>query len=228
MTYDKHRLILANKSQQEQNMIFEFPNEFGNPYLIIYYRTQIGKKYAALFSIKEDLELAQRYTETYLSLEENESNSLIRQSLWCSAVVSYAKCFTNAKSGRKLFLNIDECFKMKTDTIFIELHDLIMDIRHNFLAHGGTSKLSKLEYLLLVNNDLNDKRISSTVVNSNTTDIGNSQIKLFVELIEFILVYIEERIKSTFTHLSKEVTSKPLDFWYSLIQSGTMEYDGTI
>lgn len=55
-----------------------------------------------------------------------------------SAVNSYAKCFVSAGKGRQ---KLEAVSIFKSDTVFLNHHKKIMDLRHTYVAHNDENEL---------------------------------------------------------------------------------------
>ena len=80
--------------------------------------------------------------------DEFDTEADILKSLYISLVVTYGKCFTQAK-GRKVKLELSEMFK-KEDTVLKELHLELMEQRHQYVAHAGVTLHEKAQAILVL------------------------------------------------------------------------------
>lgn len=100
-------------------------------------KTKIVKPIVSLTLIQKDLELARQSIEKAVDLTDNiktmEVSDVIISALWQQAIMRYSKCFTQSKDGfSKLETNV-YCLSKRSITI----HNQIMDLRNEFIAHRG-------------------------------------------------------------------------------------------
>ncbi|MGH3787076.1 MAG: hypothetical protein ACRDRG_11110 [Pseudonocardiaceae bacterium] len=94
-------------------------------------------EYADLISIRHDLEFVVN-TCTRLLAElakvESDRESIIIQTLWIAALVTYARCFGTGK--RKLGLTTDDVALLPLKGQVTEWHKYLMDMRNKNIAHS--------------------------------------------------------------------------------------------
>lgn len=109
------------------------------------------RRYKGYASITFDLMNVGEFTSLLLDIKENnikeqnqelKINQLTERSLFVSSIVTYARCFTKT-DGRGIKLESKDCFD--TNQIdFKKLHDSLMEIRNQYLAHAGVSNSERL------------------------------------------------------------------------------------
>ena len=109
---------------------------------------QKAKQWIGYSAIKLDLEFVLQQLDLLKSFKEREfklqkRNETIIKGLWISVIITYSKSFTDASKGRGVRLQ-KTLFK-KDNKEHLELHEEVMNIRHNYFAHAGTSNFEKME-----------------------------------------------------------------------------------
>ena len=66
----------------------------------------------------------------------SENNDLIVRALWYAIIITYGKLYSEATKSNSSKLNAKEVFKNDTRGLR-EVHDYLIDIRNNFIAHRG-------------------------------------------------------------------------------------------
>ena len=88
-------------------------------------------------SIRSDLLHVIEATGDLLLLTRNNAGTIIlRTCMWHSIIITYGKCFTDATKSRRTRLDINSILPKEDDSI-IGAHSKLMNLRHNYIAHGG-------------------------------------------------------------------------------------------
>jgi hypothetical protein len=110
-------------------------DEFGKPRRFIVLKTKEAKQFAGYTLINKDLELV---NNALFELAKNKDSVILQQSLITFAIVTYAKCFTENKGGRGVTLNESEIFKGDEYKSLMKMHQEIMNLRNDYVAHAGS------------------------------------------------------------------------------------------
>jgi len=151
----------------------------------------------------------------YIFDSYNES-ALIRKALYTSLVITYGKCFASA-NGRRLKLDKSAVFNKETDDLKL-LHEQLIEVRNEYIAHGGSTDLESSSVSLVFHPDLTNKvppiiSIDSYYVNSLSKSSFQKYQKLIIYLNDFVInkmnklyekVY-EEHIKSNVAELYDQI-----------------------
>lgn len=112
--------------------------------------------------------------------KEVDIDSDLYKSLYISAVVTYGKCFVQAK-GRKVKLEIADIFanndKMKT------LHLDIMESRHQYIAHAGVTKFEHSKPVLIFT-PYNEPYFNAE--SGHVSGLGTDELAEFLNLVKFV------------------------------------------
>jgi len=96
-----------------------------------------AKKYADFLSIKQDLNFVLKACSCLKKMKkENSEDSLIMESLWATALIKYARCFT---SGKRFGLNemiLNDLKRVDEEGDLREVHKFYMNLRNKHIAHS--------------------------------------------------------------------------------------------
>jgi hypothetical protein len=129
-------LLKTIQSLRSQDTSFDYTVDIDDPKI---------KGYKGYASIEFDLKVVRRYLKALQAINESVANGAmevdelsqtLERSLYTSSIISYARCFTET-SGRGLKLDPNDCFKGANELKTI--HQRLMDVRHQHLAHAGLS-----------------------------------------------------------------------------------------
>jgi len=150
---------------------------------------------------KIDFETAKLELETY--------NTLIIQSLFTTAIVTYAKWFTKSSGGDKTTLEASKVFK-KCSTPIQKTHAQVMDLRHLYFAHSGPT-LNEITFPLHLKSQhtgqewltfFTDKKRLPTL-----TEVRRFN-RLFLKAIEFVDNKLKELEPKTLEAIKTKTTFK--------------------
>lgn len=96
----------------------------------------IGKKLKGYQSMREDLILCKNAANYLLN---HEFDHVITTSLYHSLIILYGKCYTDASTSKSPKLEIKDCFT-ESENALLNIHKEIMHLRHNFVAHRGSTE----------------------------------------------------------------------------------------
>jgi len=111
---------IKNHSDTKQTLTFKIPNH-------------LERKNVAYYSIILDLETCKK---ALLRLKKR-NREIVRTSLFTTVIILYGKCFTDSSSTKSPKLELD-CFE-DFDNLK-KLHQILMNMRHNFVAHRGETE----------------------------------------------------------------------------------------
>ena len=135
-----------------QNQII---NMYGDRYEIFTTSEMKVRKYQAYCAMKHDMVLIDKYLGI---IDYKTFDNTVNSALVYSIISIYGKCFTDAKSSKSPKL---EALKIFTEQENIKTHEYLMNLRHHFIAHRGstdseiestfglynrTTKTTKIEY----------------------------------------------------------------------------------
>lgn len=94
-----------------------------------------SKKIEGYMSMREGLLMCLKCIETMPSVNDNK---VISAALFHTVIMLYGKAFTDASHFGYPKLEPSDCFKEKED--LKEIHQHLMELRHNFVAHRGKTE----------------------------------------------------------------------------------------
>ncbi|MBM6634529.1 hypothetical protein JTF12_09285 [Leclercia adecarboxylata] len=144
-------------------------------------------------------------------IQPDVEKNLLLKSLFISKVITYGKCFTEAK-GRRFTLqrnNVPEKYR--------DLHDSIMNIRHNFAAHKGEYEYDQGGLALTLPGTKKKRyyHIFSELhqINYGTDEENNERfLELYSSLREYIKEKQEKLIKKIY---AEKIHTKTMEYWLS-------------
>jgi len=183
----------------------------GKPLLVTYLDDKIAKGYSGYRLILKDLHVVKQALD---SLEQirNAPASIVKQSLSFYAIVTYAKCFTQA-DGRGIKLDKSSALSKCSNPEKIE-HNRIMDQRHNYVAHGGLAGYEHNPLVVTLNPNLNDKKIINIHDNvMGLVDI-DSQLDNFQLLTATVTKFVTNKCETLIKKIERNIHEIDLDKLY--------------
>jgi hypothetical protein len=176
------------------------------PYVVL--EGPIAKRVVGLSLIREDLYSVR---EVFSRMQGNTDDIIGNKALLFGALSLYGKCFTQAK-GRGVNLDPKKVFQDSTGK---ESHYRLMEMRHEFVAHGGNAREEKLKLLLLLDPDKNTKSMRDIVGRGLSAHGFDSQAqKECLETVDEVLSYVEQSLDEASAYLSKNLSDKGVDWAY--------------
>lgn len=161
-----------------------------------------AKQVTSYQSMRSDLVLCKNCIS---ELFDNKNSEIVKSSLFYTIIVLYGKCFTDATSSRSAKLELSDFDKKKE---LIPYHTEIMNMRHNFVAHRGSSEHEiGVAYLSLGVSDL-ARHVRVTQIKRKSFD--SVKVDKYVELLDFLISVVEEKYKKggerLWNHMLNEYT----------------------
>lgn len=153
------------------------------------------KRYKGYASITFDLKNVGEFVSLLLDIKEKniieqnqelKINQLTERSLFVSSIVTYARCFTKT-DGRGIKLESRNCFNT-TQADFKRLHNSLMEIRNQYLAHAGVSNSERLfasANFNIVDNKEVSMRLSYEIFGQSGLD--KNDMLTFIELVKHLI-----------------------------------------
>lgn len=108
--------------------------EYSKEHLVIPVPGFLSKKFIAYCSMKEDLELILEY----INILKTKPDRLIKSALSYSMISLYGKCFSDA--SKNSYPKLESEILLKGDKENQEMHNSLIDLRHQFIAHRGKTE----------------------------------------------------------------------------------------
>lgn len=177
--------------------------------------------------IEKDLRSARIWTETIKSLLEADSVAVKAKGsskthhdretynqikgFFVAALTFYAKCFSSCE-GRKIKLE-----KKNLNEEFHEDHDSVMEMRHNFAAHSGSSQFESVQVVIAL--DSNRKKGTTPYFCRELKQPDSYTLKdmdKILRLLEHAKSFADTKIEVlTEKVLRDDIIPKGADYWYS-------------
>lgn len=176
----------------------------GKPLFMANLTDKKAKRFSALGLMIKDIGLVR---DALMLLKSGIDNQTIKQSLSFFAIVTYAKCFTEAH-GRGTQLQEKDALNGSSETVREE-HIRVMEQRHNYVAHGGLKGYE--ENAIVATLDPESSEIITIQPNIIYLVDIDSQLDNFLLLIDVVDKYLHEAISRTFQSLKDESYKRGFD-----------------
>jgi len=175
-----------SEEEKVQNVLKTIQNENNGESINFVIPRYAAKKIVAYQSIREDLIFCRKSIDELLNVEYNDT---IKTSLFHSIVIIYGKCFTDATSSKSPKLELSDF--QNGNEILLSLHEEIMDVRHNLVAHRGSTEHDfGFAYLSL---NIVDLKCQVLVKQLRRKMFNRERVYGYIVLIEFLIQLVEEK-----------------------------------
>ncbi len=137
-------------------------------------------KISSVIFKQEDLSYLEIENNVAVIRKEIDVDSDLYKSLYISAVVTYGKCFVQAK-GRKVKLEIADIFS--DDETMKKLHLDIMESRHQYIAHAGVTKFEHSKPVLVFT-PYDEPYFNAE--SGHVSGFGAEELNQFLSLVKFV------------------------------------------
>ncbi len=167
--------------------------EYSEEYFAVAIPGFMSKKFIAYCAMKRDLELVIEYI-TFL--KTNPQNATVKSSLTFSTIALYGKCFTDASKNNYPKLEPKSLFKDQDG--FLETHEFLMDLRHQFIAHRGkTESEIGIAFMLIPKAKGNDEKSQIRFNQLKQYSFNTEKLTEFENLIKFIIAELDGKIQKS-------------------------------
>ncbi len=176
--------------------IYQFQNNGLCRYKIL--NTPKSKRLSGFSSIMFDLLFAINAVNESIGMKEFETTNrqidiqTIQKSLLFSMIVSYAKCFTRAE-GRGIKLESKDAL-IYADENLKKFHREVMEMRHNYIAHGGTTAHESTPITAILSPVLENKQLLSVEINGLNLVNDDSRLGAYLTLFQAVYSYVKEKV----------------------------------
>ena len=181
----------------------------------------IAHELADLELIRNDLERAVKCCERLISLRGSpKSEPLIRESLWITALVAYARCFGKGKR-----LRLDDAFLRRLAPSTLATHKFMLGLRNGHIAHS-VNVFEQAQVGVTLSHPASTIRrvtaVPSTLVSYFVTHNG-AQVLQLRRLAFSIQRRVDAKIRSLSRRFRELVKSIPVAELYRLPLMGTAD-----
>jgi len=165
--------------------------EYSEEYFVVAIPGFMSKKFIAFCAMKRDLELVLEYITL---LKGNPQNPTIKSSLTFSTIALYGKCFTDASKNNYPKLEPNNIFKDQAE--FLQTHEFLMGLRHQFIAHRGkTESEIGIAFMLLPKGDDGQSQIRFNQLKQFSFE--TEKLLEFKNLINFVISELDKKIEKS-------------------------------
>lgn len=207
---DVYRRLIVGQSGKV-NISYHFKRKNAPAMKVLELNTPITKQLSAYLLIQKDINDVLSFIEEFSNIKNLPNQPTIAKSLDRSIVITYAKCFVSASKGRGTVLDPAKVFNNKDDK---DIHDEIMKMRHQYVAHAGDSKYENSRFILCFPPNKKTKKglnIYTPVAFSdlyNATSAPNTEIiKEYKSIANIVYKHVEDKI-STLRKKTSDMLSK--------------------
>lgn len=131
--------------------------------------------------------------------------------LYSSAIITYAKCFTDAKNGRKYSLQEAQLKNLSEDSK--KLYKYIMSLRHEWIAHGGNNHQESAKAIALLDPDNWQDRAITHFFNTAYSNIPHVALLMkFLQLVnDTYKISVERLTQMDRLLMENELLKTPLE-----------------
>lgn len=177
---------------------YHYQNKSSKRAIVFEIDTKIAKQYSGYSLIEKDLRDILLMIEEYkkISIDEKlSSNGILQKALIKAIIITYGKCF--AETNGRIKLEKSKIFTREKD---VEEHEKIMNVRHEYIAHAGSSGFEHCKCVLLFPSETKYAKghlievnmaaeLSQVITNKNINEI-------IIHLTEKVHKWVKEKIKS--------------------------------
>lgn len=182
-----------------------------------------AKQLAAYALIQKDLETTLEMSESLL--RDTTLSEIARQSLFYSSIFTYGRCFTDAAQGRKVKLEATADW-LGADPLSVRCHEMVMEIRHKYLAHGGATAY---EFIYLNGSLHPDKTRKSVVAVApfivSAKVLDDAIISNFHVLYTNVMLNVNNKVKKLTERILQKLSTEPIDELYQQANYPTIKTD---
>lgn len=196
---------------------YHYQSKSSKPGITIEINTRLSRHYCAYILIEKDFQDILGSINILLELinAKEEKNELLIKGLSRAIVVTYGKCFTQA-DGRKVKLNAE--IIPKEHKI---IHDKLMDMRHNHVAHAGISQHETCRGIYVLPSESKARKLGTIPCTyfSELRQTLTTQIIVHKEtrlLIKHLLAIVEQKLAKKCSQMQKIYDNLDLNKIYKL------------
>lgn len=151
--------------------------------------TKISKQYAGYRLILKDLSTVKKIIAELRNFAP-QTFPLVKQSLTFYAVITYGKCFSEAK-GRGVSLNRKEALKLATTDQAAE-HDQILHLRNQYVAHSGEGGYEHNLVVAALNHNELDPKVIDIYDNLMVLVDIDTHLEIFDSVVDKVYQYVDD------------------------------------
>lgn len=205
----------------------------GRKALSLLYRSKGAEALAGYSLIQKDLKFCKNILTTAIDLcggnlsskdslyvrESIDMNADLLKAMTISFIITYGKCYTQA-NGRKITLNHKDIFKNESTLRII--HDNLIDIRNNYVAHAGNTSLEVATITILLDADEQSTESPKVIANTNHMYATDQTLyEAWLDIICFVEIKLKDMMEKKLKYLNEtELKDIPRSYLYKLARDG--------
>lgn len=214
MKQNKKGYLTIPKEADELDVVFTYK---GNP---CPYLCPTGEEVTELESwllFRSDLNCALESLKHILYIESKPtifpSSESISRGLLFSSIVSYAKCFAQAR-GRVVRLEKEHVFEGEAE--LLKTHNQVLKMRNKFVAHGDKSEFEHVMVRIALTPEPFSKEVLTPYsLVASVASLSKDTIKDYIKMASYVGSFIELKIDKLNDFLKTELALMDLDEVYS-------------
>lgn len=176
------------------------------PYVVV--EGSLAKRVAGLSLIREDLRAVK---EMLARMDHHTQDFVGNKALLFGAVILYGKCFTQA-NGRGAKLDTKDVFASSNKR---QSHERLMELRNEYVAHGGNDKEEQLKIILLLDPNKANKRFIQLVGHGASAHGFDEQARdKALETVAHVQAYVNRALEKTKAALMDELYTEGVERVY--------------
>jgi len=193
-TETKKRIL----KQEEAIGLFYEPDVRTTKECIGYYLIKKDLEFAkaALLLLKKEID---KYELKNGEVALSDEQLVGQKSLWFSFIISYGKCFTKA-NGREMSLN-KNIFENYHNPKALQLHEKVMSIRHQYVAHGDNSSNQTVKFYY----HIEDNIVKIKYVNYFAYTEISEELIMNLDLVSHVILICEAAMFKIQSELSEKL-----------------------
>lgn len=173
---------------------------------------ELEKRYIGYEAIKNDLARCNKVLD-YIN-HDNLDEAELQSALWESFITKYGRCFADASQGRGVKLEQNSVFK-NCDGLLEEVHKSLMEGRHQFTAHAGTSENDFISGRLALMPPAKGKELVIFYIARDTVIKAQSEaISIHKNLLTHVIRFTDGKLDPIYIKIKKKYANMDIDRLY--------------
>lgn len=205
------------KAQAGQPIVFIWKHNDQECPFIQFTVPKLVKSYADYAMIEQDLLSAR---ECLKQIDLKNGNHIVLNSLLSNAITNYGRCFTKGEA-KAVILDPNQVFKGKPTEL--NVHDLLMKLRHRFFAHSGGTEFETVMVYLALNPDKKSGPVEVYRGLIRTSSFAETFNLEAIAVINFVLDWVKVKIDTAHERMKELIAKQNInDLYGQSICPGTL------
>lgn len=186
----------------------------GKNCLVLRVETPLTRRLSGLLLIHNDLQYARDALAVFKETCLDASRAVVNQALWSSVIISYGKCFAEAR-GRKIKLEKKDHLQGASKEE-LAAHDELIALRNQYVAHAGMSLNERADIWIALDPDVRSlKAVFETLMSAFST--VPERVERYLGAVNRVLGNVAGLIEKQWASVEQHIDSVPIDEWYAQI-----------